>query len=96
MTDATVTELRPSPAKAGETPTRNALRHREAGTLAAVKAERATVAARARQIETESAPIRYGAELLAADTDSERAIRSLIALMVLCSDPLAIARTAAA
>jgi hypothetical protein len=31
-----------------------------------------------------------------ADTDSERAIRWLIALMVLCCDPLAIALTAAA
>jgi hypothetical protein len=34
------------------------------------------------------------AELLGADTDSERAIRWLIALMVLCCDPLAIALTA--
>jgi hypothetical protein len=31
-----------------------------------------------------------------ADTDSERAIRWLIVLMVLCCDPLAIALTAAA
>jgi hypothetical protein len=35
-------------------------------------------------------------ELVGADTDSERAIRPLIALMVLCYDPLALARTAAA
>jgi hypothetical protein len=54
------------------------------------------VAAKGRQIETEAAPIRYVAELLGADTDSERAIRWLIALMVLCCDPLAIALTAAA
>jgi len=71
-------------------------RKREAGTLAALKAERASVAAMGRQIETEAAPIRYVAELIGADTDSERAIRWLIALMVLCCDPLAIALTAAA
>jgi len=51
------------------------------------------VAAKSRQIETEAAPIRYVAELVGADTDSERAIRWLIALMVLCCDPLAIALT---
>jgi hypothetical protein len=71
-------------------------RNREAGTLAALKAERAGVAAKGRQIETEAAPIRYVAELLGVDTDRERAIRWLIALMVLCCDPLAIALTAAA
>jgi hypothetical protein len=47
-------------------------------------------------METESAPIRYVAELVGADTDSERAIRWFIALIVLCCDPLAIALTAAA
>jgi hypothetical protein len=36
------------------------------------------------------------AELIGADTDGNRAIRWLIALMVLCCDPLAIALTAAA
>jgi len=71
-------------------------RKREAGTLAVLKAERASVAARGRQIETEAAPIRYVAELLGVDTDSEKAIRWLIALMVMCCDPLAIALTAAA
>jgi hypothetical protein len=72
-------------------------RNREAGTpLAALQAERASVAANGRQIETESAPIRYVAELLGLDTDSEKAIRLLIALMVMCCDPLAIALTAAA
>ena len=40
--------------------------------------------------------IRYAAELVGPETDSERAIRWLIALMVLCCDPLAIALTAAA
>ena len=71
-------------------------RKTEAATLAALQTERATVAAKGRQIETEAAPIRYVAELVGADTDSERAIRWLIALMVLCCDPLAIALTAAA
>jgi hypothetical protein len=71
-------------------------RQREASTLADLKAERAALGAKGRQIETESAPIRYVAELLGVDTDSERAIRWLIALMVLCCDPLAIALTAAA
>jgi hypothetical protein len=52
--------------------------------------------AKGRQIETEDAPIRYVAELLGADADSERAIRWLILIMVLCCDPLAIALTAAA
>jgi hypothetical protein len=54
------------------------------------EAERASLAAQSRRIETEAAPIRYVAELLGADTDAERAIRRLIALMVLCCDPLAI------
>ena len=43
--------------------------------------------ARVRQIETEAAPIRYVAELVGADIDSKRAIRWLIALMVLCCGP---------
>ena len=71
-------------------------RNREAGSLAALKTERASLAAEGRQAETEAAPIRYVAELVGANMDSERAIRWLIALMVLCCDPLAIALTAAA
>jgi len=71
-------------------------RKREAGTLTALQAERASVGAKGRQIETEAALIRYVAELNGTDADSERAIRWLIALMVLCCDPLAIALTAAA
>jgi hypothetical protein len=71
-------------------------RKREAGTLAALQAERASVAANGGQIETEAAPLRYVAELLGTNADSERAIRWLIALMVACCDPLAIALTAAA
>ncbi len=71
-------------------------RNEAAGALATIKAERASLAAQGHRIETEAAPIRYVAELLGADTDSERAIRWLIALVVLCCDPLAIALTAAA
>ena len=52
--------------------------------------------AKGRQAEVEAVPIQYVAELVGADTDSERAIRWLIALMVLCCDPLTIALTAAA
>ncbi len=69
---------------------------RRQGPAPPLKAERASLAAQSRRIETEAAPIRYVAELLGTDTDSERAIRWLIALMVLCCDPLAIALTAAA
>jgi hypothetical protein len=47
------------------------------------------VAGQGRLIETEAAPIRYVAELVGADTDSERPIRLLILLMVLRRDPLA-------
>lgn len=54
------------------------------------------MAAQGRRIEIEAAPMKYVAELVGADTDSERAIRWLIALMVLTCDPLAIALTAAA
>jgi hypothetical protein len=44
------------------------------------QAERASLAAQSRRIETEAAPIRYVAELIGVDTDNERAIRWLIAL----------------
>jgi hypothetical protein len=54
------------------------------------------VASQAHTQEAEAAPIRYVAELVGIDTDSERAIRWLILMMVLCADPLAIALTAAA
>jgi len=82
----------------GQRRTRAALveeRNREAGTLAALKAERASVAAKGRQAEVEAAPIRYVTELVGSGEDSERAIRWLIGLMVICCDPLAIALTAA-
>jgi hypothetical protein len=51
-------------------------RNRHAGT-AALKAERASLAAQNRVMETEAAPIRYVAEPVGVDTDSERAIRWL-------------------
>ena len=71
-------------------------RQREGTALADLKTEQAAVSARGRRIETEAAPICYVAERIGVDIDSERAIRWLIALMVLCCDPLAIALTAAA
>jgi hypothetical protein len=86
-------------AVAGQRNAREALvtqRQREALTLADLKAERAALVAKGRQIETEAAPIRHVAELIGATADGERAIRWLIALMVACCDPLAIALTAAA
>jgi hypothetical protein len=49
-------------------------RNEAASTLAALKAERASVPAQGRRLETEATPIRYVAELIGADTDSERAI----------------------
>ena len=64
--------------------------------MAALKAERASLAALSRQIETEAAPIRYVAELLGTNTHSEKAMRWPVALIVLCCDSLAIALTAAA
>jgi hypothetical protein len=69
-------------------------RRAEASTLADLKAERSALGAKGQQIETEAAPIRYVAELVGAD--SERAIRWLVVLMLMCCDPLAIALTAAA
>src|SRR5258706_15409649 len=43
--------------------------------LADLKAERAALGAKGKQIETEAALIRYVAELLGCDSDIERAIR---------------------
>jgi hypothetical protein len=71
-------------------------RKQAAGALAALKTERAGVAAQGRVAETEAAPIVYVAEMLGVGTDSERAIRWLVLMMVLCCDPLAIVLTAAA
>jgi hypothetical protein len=71
-------------------------RQRETSNLGELKAERATLGAKGRQIEAEAAPLHYVAKPIGADTDSEWAIRWLLALMVLCCDPRATALTAAA
>jgi hypothetical protein len=70
-------------------------RRREAATLVALQGEHAQATAAGHQVEADAAPIRYVAELLGVDTDSEKAIRWLTLLMVLCADPLAVALTAA-
>jgi hypothetical protein len=65
------------------------------GEYSSLTEQRAQVAAEGRQIETEAGPIAYVATIFGV-ADSEKAIRWLKALMVLCCDPLAIALTAAA
>ncbi len=70
-------------------------RQKAADDLADLKVKRGGVQARASVEEAEAMPLRYAAELLGMGTDDEKAIRLLIALMVLCCDPLAIALTAA-
>jgi hypothetical protein len=70
-------------------------RTHELEVLALLKTGKATVEAKAHQIDAENAPIRYVAAIFGV-TDPEEAIRWLIALMVFCCDPLAIALTAAA
>jgi hypothetical protein len=70
-------------------------RERAAQDLADLKVKRGGVEARAAIAEGEAMPLRYAAELLGMGGDDERAIRVLIALMVLTCDPLAIALTAA-
>jgi hypothetical protein len=70
-------------------------RQREAGTLASLRTERATVVAKGKTVESETAPIQYVAAVFGV-TDPEVAIRWLVLLMTLACDPLAIALTAAA
>jgi len=70
-------------------------RKREAATLEALQAERATVTAKGKAAALEAAPIQYVAAVFGI-SDQETAIRWLILMMVLCCDPLAIALTAAA
>jgi hypothetical protein len=55
----------------------------EASTLADLKAERATLGAKRRQIAAAAAPIRHVAEPIGAETESERTIRWLLALMMM-------------
>jgi hypothetical protein len=69
-------------------------RQRAAEALAALKVDRGGVEARARIAESEAMPIMYAAQVLRIGADSERAIRILIAMMVLCLDPMALVLTA--
>jgi hypothetical protein len=68
----------------------------KASTLADLIPERATLGGDGRQIEAEAAPVRYVAEPIGADTDSEWGIRWFLALIMLYCDPPARAPTAAA
>jgi hypothetical protein len=70
-------------------------RKHEAGNLATLRAERATVAAKGKTVESEAAPIQYVAAVFGV-SDPEVAIRWLVLFMTLACDPLAIALTAAA
>ena len=70
-------------------------RQREAGTLASLRTERATVVAKGKTVESEAAPIQYVAAVFGV-TDPEAAIRWLALFMTLACDPLAIALTVAA
>ena len=76
----------------GRRKARQVLAHgrRDTSTLANLKAERAILGAAGRQIEAVATPIRPVAEPIGAETDSERAIRWLLALMMLCCDPPAL------
>jgi hypothetical protein len=58
-----------------DVPSRSTPNVNATGALAVLKAERASVTAKARQLETEAAPIRHVAEPIGADSDSEWAIR---------------------
>jgi len=69
---------------------------RQGEAVADLKTEPASSGANGQQIEAEAAPMRYLEKPVGADTDSEWAIRWLVALMVLCCDPSAKAPTAAA
>jgi len=70
-------------------------RQRAAKALAALKVDRGGVQAQAVIAESETMPIMFAAEVLGIGVDPERAIRWLIALLVLCLDPMALALTAA-
>jgi hypothetical protein len=59
---------------------------RGASTSADLKAERATLGAKGRQIEAGATAIRHVAEPICAETDSERTIRWLLALMMMWCD----------
>jgi len=69
-------------------------RDREQQALDLLKSGQVKAQATVKEVENETSPIRYAAQLLGLRSDD--AIRWFIALMVLCCDPLAIALTAAA
>jgi len=70
-------------------------RQQAAEALAALRVDRGGVEARAAIAASEAMPLRFVAELLGMDTDSERAIRWMIVLLVLCLDPMALCLCAA-
>ncbi len=93
----TVPSYRRCAAIEGQRNAREALawqRQREGAALADLKADRATLGAKGGRWKQRAH--RFVISLSLWDADSERTIRWLIALMVLCFDPLAIALTAEA
>jgi hypothetical protein len=70
-------------------------RQRAAQELASLKTTRVSVAAQGRAAEVESTPLRYLAEILNINAGPEALIRFLIAAIVACGDPFAIALLAA-
>jgi hypothetical protein len=68
-----------------------AQREDEGTALADLKAERAALGARSRQVESEDAPIRYSLSFLVLKLTANGAIRWLILMIVLRCDPLATA-----
>ncbi len=71
-------------------------RQQAAEALADHKVEGGSIQVRASIAESKAMPLRYAAELIGVGADSEKVIRWLIDLMVLCCDPLAIALIATA
>ena len=63
--------------------------------IANLRAQRAASAARGRAAEVEAAPVMYVAQLLGIRAGGEEVIRWLIALIVMCCDPLAVVLAAA-
>ncbi len=70
-------------------------RDQAARELAGLRTGRTSDAARQRAAEADQAPIRYVSELLGWTDDPEAVVRRLVALLVICFDPLAIALVAA-
>lgn len=70
-------------------------RQRDADALAGLKTERTAGRGQQKRVEAEAAPIIYAAKLLGIERDPETITQWLIALIVVCFDPLAICLTAA-